>query len=134
MKSDERCGGSVQGVAAAFTVWGQAKMCSGSCSLFLLLCRFKGCTAISAAAVLIVQEQCSWCGGSVYIAALNCTYYFPFHHHDAIHFLSVCSFIMDFSFYWDLDITRGSLYTLITHPSSFSPHLMSHPEFCILIK
>ena len=132
-KSDKRCGGGVQGTAAALTVQGQAEMCGNSCSLLLRLSRFKGCVAISAAAVLIMREQGSWCGGSVHVTAHNCTYYFPFHHYDAIHFLSVCCFIMNFSFYWDLDITRGSLYTLITHPSSFSSHLMPHPEFCIFV-
>ena len=44
-------------------------------------------------------------------------------------FVSVSSFNLDFSLYWDFDITRGSLYTLITHPSSCSPHFMHHPEF-----
>ena len=133
MKLDKRCGSRVQGVATAFMVQGQAKVCGGSCSLFLHLRQSKGCAAISVAIVLIAQEQCFWCGGSVAFATRNCTFYCPFHHHNAIHFLSVCSSIMDLSCYWDMDITRGSLYTLIIHPSSCSLHLMPHPEFSLVV-
>ena len=47
--------------------------------------------------------------------------------HDAIHFFQFLPFIMDNSPYWDMAFNVFS-FTLITHPSSCSPHLMHHQK------